>query len=379
MDKQNYNLKALEVQVIREHFSELMEKLTERLEGKIIKRKRVLKSLSQLVTGLCLYFVDQLSFQRLSDVMALQYGVKMSDIAWRKQFLKAAPILWAEVKRIQAEETYPADKETEKILGCSPAYALDATNFSVQGGKTSANRVHTLYSLTQHRCTFAEITDLHGGERLQRFPFQAGALYFADRAYGRTSQLAYAMEKKANFVIRLAPHLVRLFTSPECREVLSFQTLMEKDAFSTPCYFKCKNRVYCVRLVGAKLPQEKQEAAVKRMHCKAKCKQRKVSSWSVEAAKWLILVTTLPDSISDSEMIQAYRLRWQIELYFKRMKSLLNFRKIRRSSPAFGHHIVSLWMVVAFLLSSLQLLILLLSNFSISDFNAFSLARSFFS
>ena len=376
MDKQNYTLRGIEVQVLKENRSLLSDKLTEELEDQILKRKRVLKSLDLLMKAIFVYITEPLSFQRLSDRMACQHGVVMSDTAWRKQILKAAPILMEWVLRQQKDTKLEGSAQT--TLGLSNVNAIDATDLPVQGGDATSRRIHTIFSVSAHRCTYTEVTDRHGGERLNRFPLQQNALYFADRAYGRTPQLAYAIEQKAYVVTRISPNHVTFYTASDCREKLSFPGLLKEASFSTVAYFKSDKKVYSIRVLGAKLPEEKHAAAEKRVRRKASRNQRKISPETVTYAQWVFLAATLPDSCSDAEIMEAYRLRWQIELHFKRVKSLLNFHKLRRSCDHYKNAIVSLWISVSFLVSCIQLWILLLTDFSISDFNAFSLAKSLF-
>lgn len=379
MDKQNYTRKTLTKQELKKHFSQQTKALKKALEKRnLIRRKRVVKDISLLLTAIRLYFIRSLSFQRLAEVMACEYGTAMSATAWRKQFYKLSDVLGKDIETIPPGRPSTSDGNAQ-ILGHTRVYAADATDFPKEGRQGTDRRVHTLYSLSEHRCIFAQSTDCHGGESLARFPLQPGALYFADRAYGRTPQLAYAIDQKADFVIRLSPHTVRLFTSPDCTQKISFPSLMadmSKTTFSLPCFFKHKGKLYTMRLIGSKLPEDKHPQAVKRVSRKASRNQRSASPQALENAKWMFLATSLPDSFSIEQILHAYRLRWQIELHFKRTKHFLNFHKIRRSSPSYSSMIVSLWLAVAFFLASLQLFILRLSNFSISDFRAFSLAVS---
>jgi len=300
----------------------------------------------------------------------------MSDTAWRKQMLKAAPIL---TEWVLAQEGMADTKKPDNtVLGCTAAYAIDATDLPVQGGDATSRRVHTMFSLRESRCVYTEVTDRHGGESLTRFPLRPGALYFADRAYGRTPQLAYAMEQKAHVVTRISPHLVAFYTAPDCREKISFPSLLNGETFSTIAYFKSNKKLSQIRLLGAKLPEEKRAAAEKRLRQRASRKQCRLSESTIKYAEWVILATTLPDLLSDAEILEAYRLRWQIELHFKRVKSLLNFHKLRRSCDAYKNAIGSLWLALSFLISFVQLRLLHLTNSSISDFNAFSLAMGYF-
>lgn len=376
MDKQNYTLRDFEIQVITENYSILNGKLTKELEDRILKRKRVLKSLDLLIKAIFLYLTEHLSFQRLSDRMACFYGVVMSDTAWRKQILKAAPIL---VEWVLVQQGFlKATDSTGAVLGCACAYAIDATDLSAEGETSTSRRVHTMFSINERRCVYTDVTDCHGGESLTRFSLCPSALYFADRAYGRTPQLAYAIEQKAYVVTRISPSHVAFYTASDCREKISFPSLLNGEAFSLPVYFKEDEKVYCVRLLGAKLPEEKRAAAEKRIRRKASRNQRKLSENTKKYAGWVFLATTLPKTCSDAEILEAYRLRWQIELHFKRVKSLLNFHKLRRSRDAYKNGIVSLWLTISFLVSCVQLQTLRMTEFSISDFNAFSLAKGFF-
>lgn len=239
MDKQNYTLREFEIQVLKENFALLESNLTDELENRILKRKRVLKSLNLLIKAIFLYIVEELSFQRLSDRMACQYNVVMSDIAWRKQILKAASILVEWVLQ-KPQESMKENRSSQTILGCSAVYAIDATDLPEQGGNATSRRVHTMFSILEHRCVYADITDCHGGETMTRFPLRPGALYFADRAYGRTPQIAYAIEQEAHVVARISPNHVVFYTAPDCREKISFPTLLQGKSFSATAYFKRK-------------------------------------------------------------------------------------------------------------------------------------------
>ena len=323
MDKQNYTLREFEIQVLKENYSLLKSKLINELEDRILKRKRVLKSLDLLIKAIFTYITEQLSFQRLSDKMACQYGVVMSDTAWRKQILKAAPILAEWV--LQQQEITKVDSTSETVLGYAHTYAIDATDLPVQGGNTTSRRIHTIFSICEHQCIYTEVTDRHGGERLNRFPLRQGALYFADRAYGRTPQIAYAIEKRAHVVTRVSPSHVAFYTTPDCKEKISFTSLLDGDTFSTTVYFKRDKKVYHIRLLGAKLPEEKQAAAEKRARRKASLGQRNISEKTIKYSQWIFLATTLPSTCSDAEIMEAYRLRWKIELHFKRVKSPSQF------------------------------------------------------
>ena len=58
----------------------------------------------------------------------------------------------------------------------------------------------------------------------------------------------------------------------------------------------------------------------------AKKRQRQIKAETLEYAKYVIVFTTLPSQdFTTQRVLEWYRLRWQIELSFKRLKSLASF------------------------------------------------------
>ena len=52
-----------------------------------------------------------------------------------------------------------------------------------------------------------------------------------------------------------------------------------------------------------------------------------ISKGTLVAADWVILVTSLdPEAFPTADVLALYRLRWRIELAFKRLKSLIGLR-----------------------------------------------------
>jgi IS4 transposase len=66
----------------------------------------------------------------------------------------------------------------------------------------------------------------------------------------------------------------------------------------------------------------------------AQAQLRAISKETLEAADWVILVTSLaPDEFSTRDVLALYRLRWRIELSFKRLKSLIGLKTPPGTDP----------------------------------------------
>jgi Transposase DDE domain len=71
---------------------------------------------------------------------------------------------------------------------------------------------------------------------------------------------------------------------------------------------------------------------------------------TVRAAGYLMLLTSLPPSIPAAEVLEAYRLRWRLELAFKRLKSLLGFGRLRAKGGALARSWLPAHLVFALLI-----------------------------
>lgn len=70
----------------------------------------------------------------------------------------------------------------------------------------------------------------------------------------------------------------------------------------------------------------------KRIHRKNNKRQLELSQESVFTHRYMIVVTSLPEEISEKEVLDLYRLRWQVELVFKRLKSIMGIGNLPAKS-----------------------------------------------
>lgn len=374
MDKLNYTLKSEEIQELKEKIRTIKRKVIRKLEkSRIIKRKRVVRSYSVLFQATVLYIIEKLSFQRLSDVMSIKYNVSMSDTSWKKQISKVAPIIFEIMMELLNSQT---QSNPNSILGHTSVYALDATDIALEGKKGTILRAHTAYSLSECASFNALIADIHTGESAKLFSVKAKSLYFADRAYGKTPQMGYIMMNNADFVFRFSPSHVKMFSDSKCTQQVDFESLLsENDQISSfECFFKDKRHIRKIRVIISPLPKDKVDSAIKRAKRKSIKKQCKISGKTILFARYLFLATSISGVHSDEDIIFAYRNRWQIELHFKRSKSLLRFHKLRRSSFSYAFNTVSAWLAVTAFVYYLFLPLFFHFSFVFSSFNAFSLA-----
>jgi transposase len=88
-----------------------------------------------------------------------------------------------------------------------------------------------------------------------------------------------------------------------------------------------------MRVCALKKSKEDIEKAMKRITQKDSKRQKETSAGAKRFNENIVRMTSLPGDVSADEVLSAYRYRWQVELYFKRLKSLLEMGEIPKKRP----------------------------------------------
>lgn len=89
-----------------------------------------------------------------------------------------------------------------------------------------------------------------------------------------------------------------------------------------------------VRLIIRRKSPQQAKAEQKRLLKEAKKRGRTADPRSLEAAKYILLLTSLPAATFPTcDVLGLYRFRWQLELAFKRMKSLAHLDELAAKKP----------------------------------------------
>lgn len=209
---------------------------------------------------------------------------------------------------------------------------VDATTVPKKGREAKKRglwRIHAAFDLPHERFGHFELTDQQAGETLDRIPVVKGEIRIGDRAYLQPNRMAALNEAGAHFVIRAGWKSAR-WRDAEGRPVDLVAELRKArgDQIDRPIWIKLKARPpLAVRLVAIKKPSEAAAAARRKARQEARRGGHRLSRQTLDAADWVILVTSLqPTDFAISDVVALYRLRWRIELGFKRLKSLIGLK-----------------------------------------------------
>lgn len=211
---------------------------------------------------------------------------------------------------------------------------IDATTVSKAGrvAKTKKElwRIHSAFDLPTERFGMFELTDQQGGETLDRIPVVKGEIRIADRAYLQPDRMAMVLEAGADILVRAGWKNARwLDADGEPVDLIAELRKGEPSGLiDRPIFIGRKHGpALALRLVAVKKPAQAAEAARRRARRKARKDGHQISKATLAAADWVILVTSLaPEDFPTADVLALYRLRWRIELGFKRLKSLIGLR-----------------------------------------------------
>jgi hypothetical protein len=258
----------------------------------------------------------------------------LSKPSLMERLCKSAPWLGHIVAALIAQQaTVPAKRWAGYRLR-----ALDATTICQPGADRTTWRLHVGYDLAKGQVDHIELTDVHGGENLQRVTYQPGEIVLGDRIYAKTRNLWLVKQDGADFVVRMGWNALCLKHHDGCEFDL-FATLRAQVEQQGEVSVRVNKGIEAseglkLRLIIWRKTPEQTEVEQKRLLKNAKKRGTTVDPRSLEAAGYVMLVTSLPaDIFPTGDVLAIYRFRWQIELNFKRMKSLGGLDELAAKKP----------------------------------------------
>jgi hypothetical protein len=233
---------------------------------------------------------------------------------------------------------------------------IDATTVQKPGPEARKKnrlwRIHAAFDLPTERFGCFELTDQHGGEQLDRIPVVKGEIRIGDRAYLQPPRIANVLKQGADIIIRAGWRGARWLDALRKPIDLHEELSSAGERIDRAIWIACKGGSPLVlRLIAVRKTEEAARAARRQVRRQGRKSGYTPSRKTLDAADWLILVTSLPaEEFSTDDVLALYRLRWRIELAFKRLKSVIGLKK----PPGFDERSAKPW-VLAHLLMILLL------------------------
>jgi len=236
--------------------------------------------------------------------------------------------------------------------------AVDATTITEPGPTGSLWRVHWSVNLATLQCEFFEVTDVHGGEKFARFPIEKDQLVMGDRGYSSSAGIDSVRQRGGHVLVRVNPMSLPLYGVKEGRrmKVLGRVRGMKVGQIRAwPAWVKgSDDRWHRGRVVAVKRSMAATRRELRHRRSNAKSRNRKLGPRGRALARYVLIWTSIPIAeLSARQVLRHYRLRWQLELVFKRAKSIMGLGQLPKYSDASSRAWLNGKLLVAMLVEKL--------------------------
>ena len=303
-----------------ENIEKLLEKLPEGVEKAAnetgaLKRRREIKTAYDLLMLVFLYIAHGLSYLEISVAAKMKGIAQISDVAFMKRFAKCGKLMeWLlENLNPQATAHYKKPIKFEK----HDIKALDASVVTSGGKMRITHRLHFAIEIFKLKSDQYKITSEKTGESLTNFTVKPADLFLGDRAYGTKTSMEHCLAGKGNFIFRIRRNAFDIYDAKGKKIDLieRLKRIKNGKTLNLKCFFlNSKNESRPIRICAMIKPKDVVESP---------------EDDTDFMNNFIVLVTSiLKKEISAKDILELYRLRWQVELYFKRLKSLMGFGDI---------------------------------------------------
>jgi len=289
-----------------------------------VKRLRGFSSLETLLRTLLMHIGGGWSLRETAVEAKLAGIADVSDVTLLNRLRDAEPWLRQLCEQLWKENGVQLQAS---FLGRT-LRLLDATVVCEPGPTGGQWRIHYSLRLPSLECDCFQLTSTAGpgtAERFGRFHFQANELVLADAGYCHPAGIAAVVEQHADVCVRLNPHALSLMNKGD--EPFSLLDKLDQlrhvgKVAEWPVKVRSGGQIIAGRVCAIRKSRQAIKQAQRKLDIKLQ-NGKTVAPETRTYAKYVLVFTTLnAQQATATEVLEAYRLRWQIELTFKRLKSI---------------------------------------------------------
>jgi hypothetical protein len=249
---------------------------------------------------------------------------ELSDVALLKRLRKSKEWLHALCRALLSERT-----PLTSLHGSHRLRLIDATIVQEPGPTGSSWRLHYSLRWPELTCDHFALMAHRGngtGESLRHYPVARGEHLVADRAYAHYPGLAYVAARGGQVTVRFNPRAIRLLDKAGKLFPLVAKLRGLKKTHEVACWAVQVTGAHGKDPIAGRLcVVRKSQTAIMRARGKVKrTASRNGTNLQEETlfyAQYVMIFTTAT-TLTPAAVLELYRLRWQIELVFKRFKQL---------------------------------------------------------
>lgn len=307
------------------------------VESGVLKGLRKDKSPEGLLRVLLMHLGCGYSLAETS-VRAHQSGLaELSPVALMKRLIKAGPWFQAMCHALFSERgvlMHWPDSDSPFAVRL-----VDATTVKEPGKTGSLWRIHYSVCLPSLQCDHFQLTPTEGegtGETFMRFPVADGDYLIGDRGYSTAPGIAHVDNAGGHVLVRVNTGSLPL-TGPDGKRFDLLQAvggLVRAGAWDAATDPRGEVRSVTGRVCAIRKSDAAIEIAHRKLRQYSSSKGKALKPQTLEFAKYVIVFTTFPESeFTPEAVLHWYRVRWQVELVFKRFKSIAQLGHLPKYDP----------------------------------------------
>lgn len=312
-----------------------------------IQRCRQVDSPETLIRLLLMHAAG-LSLRQTVARARLNHIADLSDVALMKRMNKSAGWILS-INSSLITETNRASFQA--ILPNRKISFVDGTHTTEPDG--SYWRVHYQFSAESLGCSFYSLTKSDEAESFTHFPVHPGDLLLGDRAYCKAQGIRHVVDGGADALVRM--HLTALPLWDEGGQRISLlpwlRMINHGEIHERLVIINTASGPIQGRICAKRLSLADELKSKRRIKKAGKKKQKKVGRKAVEYGGYICVFTTVKaDELSAENALKLYRARWQVEIAFKRLKSLLKFGSVPKKNNQAAIVWINLKLLLAFII-----------------------------
>jgi hypothetical protein len=301
-----------------------------------LKRTREFSDAAILLRILLIHLVDGCSLRETAARAKIGGIVKVNDTSLLRRLNSSGE--WFRWMAVELMKNWIAPGEgVLNVEICKKVRIVDATCISEPGSTGTNWRVHYSIDLPDLRCHQLLVSDQKTGESFRNFMAEPDCLFIGDRGYSHRAGIAHVINGGGQVIVRLNTGSLPLNDriSGKSFDVLEkARSLKPKQIGDWKVDFEYDGKRINGRVCAIKKSKIAAEKAQKDILRESAKKQKEVKPETLEVAEYIFVLTTLDsEKISAETVLETYRGRWQIEIAFKRLKSLLEVGHVPKKDP----------------------------------------------
>jgi len=215
-------------------------------------------------------------------------------------------------------------------LGERGVIVCDTTTEESKDSKRTGWNLHYLMDIFTMETKEIKLTDEKTGEKLENFEkIVKDDIVIGDRAYGTIKSIEYAQRQGADYIFRLKSNAFKIYDEKgkEINVEKRIRRMRESAYKEFDAYYKLKDKLKPIHICIYHKNESDTLRSIRHAKISNGGSKGPVSENQKFFAGYVIVGTSLTESAD--RILELYRLRWQIELLFKRLKSIFDLDDLK--------------------------------------------------